>query len=312
MKKILEKQHANITVLIIPHGSEKTHEIRLNMLLVIFVVGVVGFLLPLSIVSILRNHFKEQEYSYSRTKHNKNNLIIHEINRRMKSNRDLSFELTDKSQKVFSFLKYEKQEKLENNFEHEIYIASIKDLGIGNDYVDAVFLQRETLNYLNSYNYEFEILKSSYLFDSFGSIPLGRPIHSTFSDTSLFGWRWSPKGKRRREFHGGTDMGAAYHRKVFATAYGIVHSSHYNSGYGNVIVIEHPFGHRTLYAHLTRRFVRKGQKVDRTTLIGTVGSTGRSTGPHLHYEVRIFNKPVDPKHYICTRDNEVKSKLCSK
>jgi len=88
---------------------------------------------------------------------------------------------------------------------------------------------------------------------------------------------------------------------VIAVGKGKVISSYYSrGGYGNVIKIDHGYGYVTVYAHLNRRLVSKGDKVERGDHIGDVGSTGRSTGPHLHYEIQKDGKTVNPLKYLLT------------
>ncbi|MEC8739749.1 MAG: peptidoglycan DD-metalloendopeptidase family protein [Bacteroidota bacterium] len=114
---------------------------------------------------------------------------------------------------------------------------------------------------------------------------------------SGFGYRIDPY-YRTRKFHQGMDFSARQGTKVYATADGVVKETRYSKrGYGNKIIIHHGYGFTTLYAHLYKIKVRKGQKVKRGELIGLVGSTGKSTGPHLHYEVRLNNKAQNPANY---------------
>ncbi|HEX5274661.1 MAG TPA: peptidoglycan DD-metalloendopeptidase family protein [Candidatus Rubrimentiphilum sp.] len=115
--------------------------------------------------------------------------------------------------------------------------------------------------------------------------------------TSPFGWRRSPFGSGA-EFHQGLDIGANMGTPVKAAAAGTVISAGWYGGYGNYILIDHGGGMSTGYGHLSRIDVSNGQQVQRGQLIGAVGSTGASTGPHLHFEVRISGKPVDPTAYL--------------
>lgn len=114
---------------------------------------------------------------------------------------------------------------------------------------------------------------------------------------SPFGWRRHPLSKGR-SFHTGVDIQAARHTKIRAAKAGTVVHSGWMGAYGRVVVIRHDGSHSTLYAHCQTLSVRKGQKVSAGAIIGTVGTSGRSTGPHLHFEVRINNKPDNPLKYI--------------
>ncbi|SET10309.1 M23 family metallopeptidase [Anaerobranca gottschalkii] len=114
----------------------------------------------------------------------------------------------------------------------------------------------------------------------------------------------SPFGNRRhpitggRDFHTGIDIANSTGTPIYATAYGRVTVASYRGGWGNLVVIEHGYGYTTYYAHLSRIVVRPNQEVSRGQLIGYMGSTGSSTGPHLHYEVRVRGNPVNPRTYM--------------
>ncbi len=116
--------------------------------------------------------------------------------------------------------------------------------------------------------------------------------------TSGFGYRRDPF-TGRRAFHKGIDISAPIGQKVYATAKGIVLKTGYQRrGLGRWVEIDHGFGFTTFYGHLSRILVRPGQRVKRGDVIGYVGSSGRSTGPHLHYEVHVYGKAVNPLLYI--------------
>jgi len=115
--------------------------------------------------------------------------------------------------------------------------------------------------------------------------------------TDGFGKRSDPFTKRIR-FHYGADFAATWGTPVYATADGVVTKAKRVPGFGKVIEIDHQYGYTTLYGHLDDFLVHKGQKVQRGEQIGFVGNTGRSTGPHLHYEVQVNGLPVDPLDYF--------------
>ena len=117
------------------------------------------------------------------------------------------------------------------------------------------------------------------------------PVTGTI--TSPFGWRSNPFGGSP-EFHQGLDIAAPTGTTVTAAAGGTVIMAQWYGGYGNYILIDHGGGYSTGYGHLSAIYVSNGQGVKRGQAIGAVGSTGASTGPHLHFEVRIDGKPVDP------------------
>ncbi len=113
---------------------------------------------------------------------------------------------------------------------------------------------------------------------------------------SGYGWRMDPVYHSRR-FHAGMDFTAPTGTDIFATGNGTVISSGWKQGYGNCIEINHGFGYMTLYGHMSALKARVGQKVKRGDVIGLVGSTGKSTGPHLHYEVHLRGEVMNPQNY---------------
>lgn len=121
--------------------------------------------------------------------------------------------------------------------------------------------------------------------------PLGKPVNGQI--TSGFGTRLDPLN-REGAYHSGIDIRARRGEKVFATAAGIITQASYNGDYGNVVTIDHGNGYTTNFAHLDRFLVKKGDQVERGNIIGLVGNSGRTTGVHLHYEVCLNKKPINP------------------
>ena len=109
--------------------------------------------------------------------------------------------------------------------------------------------------------------------------------------------RFHPVYKTLR-MHTGMDFTAPRGTPIYATGNGKVSKSKRMSGYGKTCIIDHGYGYKTLYGHMSKIIVRRGQKIKRGEIIGYVGSTGVSTSPHLHYEVRINDKPVNPVYYF--------------
>jgi murein DD-endopeptidase MepM/ murein hydrolase activator NlpD len=128
------------------------------------------------------------------------------------------------------------------------------------------------------------------------SLPLAIPL-DYYQLESRFGPRYDPFN-HRLSFHTGLDLSAPYMSPVYATAPGVVTYAGYYSDYGKVVEIDHGNGIATLYAHLHRFTVAVGQTVAEHDQIGLLGSTGRSSGPHVHYEVRVNDEPQDPAKFI--------------
>jgi murein DD-endopeptidase MepM/ murein hydrolase activator NlpD len=131
--------------------------------------------------------------------------------------------------------------------------------------------------------------------DIYLSTPKGFPVHGSIS--SPFGMREHPTSGEEN-FHTGIDLSIPLRTPVRATADGIVSFSGMNGGSGNLVVLEHGHGFSTLYAHNSKLAVKVGQKVKRGDIISYSGSTGNSTGPHVHYEIWKSGRPVNPINYL--------------
>jgi murein DD-endopeptidase MepM/ murein hydrolase activator NlpD len=134
----------------------------------------------------------------------------------------------------------------------------------------------------------------------YSSIPNIKPLSG--SVTSTFGNRIHPIFNVSL-FHSGIDFSASEGTRVQSTGDGIVAFSGYDKGYGQKIIINHGYGYKTIYAHLSKSLVRQGQKVNRGEIIALSGNTGISTGPHLHYEVQKNNVKVNPTAYFFDDSN---------
>lgn len=121
--------------------------------------------------------------------------------------------------------------------------------------------------------------------------PFAMPVNSAVRYTSGFGMRWG-------RMHNGSDFAGPTGTPIYTTADGVVTYAGWQSGYGRLVKIQHEFGIETRYAHMSRIRVVEGQRVSRGDRIGDMGNTGRSTGTHLHYEVRVGGRPVNPMKFI--------------
>lgn len=137
--------------------------------------------------------------------------------------------------------------------------------------------------------------------DVFRFVPSVAPLKERYRISDGFGYRVHPISGRRA-FHAGLDMAAEYAATVHATASGTVTFSGNVPGYGRTVVVTHRFGFQTRYAHLTRIYRHKGDAVEKGEVVGFVGSTGRSTGNHLHYEVIKNNRKINPINFMYGTD----------
>lgn len=164
-----------------------------------------------------------------------------------------------------------------------ISYSSSGDAAIGQNEAKAQEIM-VTLDKINSYRIAVE------------KMPLAMPVQNSFRYTSPFGRRWD-------RAHEGIDMAAPVGTPIYATADGTVTWAGWQSGYGNLIKIQHELGTETRFGHLSKIKVKVGQKISRGTLIGAMGNTGRSTGSHLHYEVRVNGTAVNPMTFIKAAQN---------
>ncbi len=149
-----------------------------------------------------------------------------------------------------------------------------------------------------SFDEVFKLVKNKS--EMLASIPAIQPISKKNLKmiASGFGYRIDPLYKTIK-MHTGLDFAAAIGTPIYSSGNGVVKSAQYEqSGYGNCVVINHGYGYQTLYGHMSRIAARPGQKVNRGDIIGYVGSTGKSTGPHLHYEVIKGNTKINPVNFF--------------
>ncbi len=173
-------------------------------------------------------------------------------------------------------------------------LMPVTDLNLNSLESNLASLGREITLQLNSYEQIYSKLSQD--IDRLRQTPSIKPVNLGYL-TSSFGTRTDPFTHKRRMHHG-QDFGVLTGTPVYATADGVVKSRNGKTGYGKTIILNHGYGIKTIYAHLSRYAVRPGDEVKRGDLIAYSGNTGRSTGPHLHYEVRVNNVPVNPRHYF--------------
>jgi murein DD-endopeptidase MepM/ murein hydrolase activator NlpD len=149
-------------------------------------------------------------------------------------------------------------------------------------------LDQDSTDLFEKYLEEFKL--------NLSTTPIGLPLDGQVS--SNFGRRSNPFTGRGGEHHNGLDISAEYGTMVKSTAEGKVIFAGYKGGYGNLVIIDHGKNYETLYGHLSQILVKEGQEIKANTFIGKVGSTGRSTGPHLHYEIHKDGKIINPKNFL--------------
>jgi len=162
-----------------------------------------------------------------------------------------------------------------------------KELAVGGEFIPA---DRLSVSYVDYMKQDIDEL-----FNTMKNLPVGTPLKGKIN--SDFGYRKDPF-RKRIGFHSGIDIDANYGDPIVATADGVVSKAGWQSSYGKTVVIKHQEGFKTIYGHLSKITVKEGQKVKVGEVIGKAGSTGRSTGTHLHYEVVRNGKKVNPNNFL--------------
>jgi len=163
-----------------------------------------------------------------------------------------------------------------------VHVDGVADAQFANAYTDALARSSELQSLVTALRH----------------VPLTTPVHGgQFELTSGFGPRVDPF-TGRIAFHPGLDFAGPWGSIVGSTAPGVVVWAGYRGGYGNMVEVDHGYGFRTRYGHLASVLVRAGARVEKGTPLGRLGSTGRSTGPHVHYEIWVANAVKDPSRYI--------------
>lgn len=223
----------------------------------------------------------------------------------------------DNLEKVLADLQYRDDNIYRTLFEAEPIPKSMRDAGIGGvnryenlegyDNSDIVISTSKKLDklmkkmYVQSKSYDEIVRLAKNKEKWLASMPAIIPIlnKDNYKFLSHFGFRYDPVYKNTVKMHEGIDLTGAIGTDIRATGDGVVRDADYSrGGYGNEIVIDHGFGYTTRYAHLSKILVSRGQKVKRGEVIGKLGSTGKSTGPHLHYEVRKNNVALNPINFF--------------
>ena len=200
-------------------------------------------------------------------------------------------------------------------FEAEPIPESVRDAGFGGankyrnlEFYENAVLMRSTAERLDKLSKQMYIQSKSYddikrmiknKSEMLSSIPAIQPVKNQelHRIASGFGYRIHPIYKTTR-LHTGIDFTAPIGTDIYCTGDGVVKALDYGSGYGHNVIVDHGFGYQTIYAHMSKILVKKGQKVKRGDILGEVGNSGLSTAPHLHYEVVRNGQKVDPINYF--------------
>lgn len=299
------KECSKYTIMVVPHSQKPPVSFKFPLLL-LQVLGLALIFVPVLLVSFFNSYTTAQ-------------AVLPELH-------DLRTENQIKSEQIEE-LASETQRMLENLQrlqDLEKQLLEITDIDDMSQLPDELDLAEETRNFRSnlvsrSYttvdraNYGIQVLQSSLpdqedrmsnLKETIeeqlrreAAIPSRWPTWGFIS--SPFGWRRHPIS-RAQDFHTGIDIAGRNINgsPVYATGNGRVQFAGFRSSYGYLVIVDHGYGYTTYYAHLSRLRVQTGQAVTGGTVVGNVGSTGVSTGPHLHYEVRRWGNPINPMNYL--------------
>lgn len=271
IKMLCKKAFTPVTIMLIPHSSTKPLNLKIPSIgiLVSILLWILG---TIYIFSIAVNAFEYQSM--------KNKLNYY------------SKQFSEMKVTMWSLKKAEKEfRRLFSLDSKEKVLENIDNPGSGS--IDMENLKKEiakSMEKISEIKNYLLLQKDIYL-----ATPSGLPVRGAI--TSNYGKRGNPRSGVE-EFHSGIDISKSPGTPVSATADGIVSFSGWNGGSGNLVVLEHGFGYSTFYAHNKINIVKVGQKVRRGDVIGYIGSTGNTTGPHVHYEIWKDGSSVNPKKYI--------------
>lgn len=289
-----------ISILVISKGKESSRYIHINLRLLKSFLFVF-----MAIISFL---FTSYFYSSGEVNHKSANVVAKTDSSTVKPDTGNTDVLTD-TEVVKEFIEFSlsdgelnkgvpiEYEISERMFEVEEKLKNMqmmlkkkgirKELSVGGEFIGADKLKDD---YFDKIENDIENLTRT-----LEDYPIGMPSDGSIS--SYFGHRKDPFNKRKA-FHSGLDFDSDYGAGVVSTANGRVEKAGWCGGYGKCVVIKHNNGYKTLYGHLSRVKVKRGQKVTSGQMIGNIGSTGRSTGPHLHYEIMKNGKKINPYKYL--------------
>ena len=323
LSKVRQKGHERLTIMLIPHSKEDVFSLQLNWSMIIFLFGTVLLAAMLSVYGFYWNVTQSREITRLKDLYGQNLRSALAVQSAAEGNRELKEKLITRLRDLSLLVGVSKSalqhlpepDAAEQNARTYLSteVQDRLDMGPSTDYLPPIYSLR-TLHLMFQQQKPLLVTLSSGIKDGLGvyrGMPLGRPLRLTSQliDTSFYGIRANPTRLSEHEFHSGMDMSTPHGTPVYATANGTVHQASYSStGYGNTIIIRHQNGYYSLFAHLSAINVRKGQSVSRGQRIGAVGKTGRTTGSHLHYEIRMNNTlKKDPLPYVCSTDLDSKS-----
>ena len=288
----MDNRHS--TIIFVPHARAKFRKLKVSHRLLISIISVVTSSLCLSTFFSIQ-YFNSLSQNYELSKLRRENHELQSANEQFsKSVESLRTQLRTVEDKTRKLAIIAGISTLDETSQGGVGgLAPSNELGTNpyRDDVDKMSFRSRRLEK------DLSVLEQKFVAQSqlLSCTPSIAPVRGILTDG--FGGRSDPFTGEQGT-HNAVDISSAVGQAVRAPADGIVVKAEWANGYGNVIYIAHGYGFSTRYGHLSGYAVKPGQRVQRGDVIGYVGSTGRSTGPHLHYEVRLNNNPVNPLEYI--------------
>ncbi|MFH1873803.1 MAG: M23 family metallopeptidase [Pseudomonadota bacterium] len=284
------------SILIIPKGNLPLQEIEVSSRNIMIILGIALSALIISgsmLFSLMQSRQAYFDTYYQRlelAKYQKERTVLLAKVAALEEKIDRTARISSKINGLKGNLKAAKSKGLVDSLIKKMEWKAPRQIPLDNLMAKADQIEAKiNLNFLNSQDQ----------FLAWSSKPSVWPVKGWI--TSDFGWRQSFRtrtGGRASIYHEGIDLAAPIGTLIKATADGVVTFTGYNHGYGKTVKVKHGQGLFTLYAHCSKLLVKEGQKIKRGDFIATVGNTGNSTGPHLHYEIRQDGKAIDPMQFL--------------
>ena len=322
-----KKGRESLTIMIIPHGHDKIFSFHLNWLTILFFASILFMAVTLSSYGLYLQNIKKQEMDRLKALHGVNFGATLQLHKSSREIIDFNDELLSNIVQIGEIIGISDDDNdifpsvsmAEKSADTQLFKEILSNEGFrpGFNYLPTVYTLRTLQIQLIHSSLIFNGLKEKLGYGGIGvysDMPMGRPLlmNASLHDTSGYGLRPDPVNRTGLEFHNGFDTSGPVGTKVYATGPGEIEKVMYrDSGYGNAVIIRHGFGYYSMYAHLQSAAVRPGMKVQKGSLIGFMGRTGRVTGPHLHYEVwKGYQNRINPLNFIC--GTELNSRICTK
>lgn len=283
-KKQIKTKRATVIII----NDDTSESFTINPRYITAIKPIIFILFVVSVISIYMATSLWTKHANSAKKMHSLQVEVDDLKNFTSNEIEAKLQALNKSEQVI--LKMQAYLKKQGIKPQEVSFAS-KKTGVNDAAGGPEIKLSKPIPYIGEFSQQVDILVKQ-----LNKVPFGRPHSGSLS--SGFGPRFNPFTGRGGEFHGGLDFRGKTGEPIYTTADGTVDFSGVQRGYGNVVIVKHAHNFKTYYAHLSRRTVKAGDKVKVGDEVGKLGSTGRSTGPHLHYEVRINNERQNPKKYL--------------